>query len=302
MMYVIHYQQQTTTIHTLLQWLPVMQKVTSLTNYTHIVKRDFSDVPATNYLNTHFRKSDHCRNYFYIFLITGLFFISSHAFAIKLPENFSATYTVSKGIIVLASTTRKLSTSENGEFIFESISKPSAFGKMFAEGEVIERSTWTYFDDYPRPLIYTYQNTDPSKEREVKLVFDWNKKTVTNIINGDPWKMELENGVQDKLLYQLSIMLDLERKSTSLEYRVADGGTLKAYGAQIAGKGVIETPAGTFDTIKVERKSDSRTTTFWCAPELNYLPVLIEHKKNDGGRIEARLRDFTGFNRHPRDD
>ena len=232
-----------------------------------------------------------------------LFFTASKsAHAANLPENFSATYTVSKGIIVLAYTTRKLSTRENGEFVFESISKPSTIGKMFADGEVIERSTWTYFDDYPRPLIYTYQNTNPDKEREVKLVFDWQKKSVTNIINGDPWKMELENGVQDKLLYQLSIMLDLDRKSTALQYRVADGGSLKVYEAHIAGRGVTETPAGTFNTIKVERKSESRTTTFWCAPDLNYLPVLIEHKNNDGGRIEARLKDFTGFNYIPLDD
>ena len=214
-------------------------------------------------------------------------------------NGFTATYTVSKGILTLAYTTRRLVVNGNGQYTFESFSKPSTLGKMFADGEITERSSWTFYEDYPRPMVYTYKNTTPKKRREVELLFDWEKKSVTNIINGDPWKMELTNGVQDKLLYQLSLMVDLANNKNPLQYQVADGGILKTYNANIVGKEVIETDIGKFDTIKVKRESESRMTTFWCAPELDYLPVLIEHEKKDGGTVEARLSDMKGFRIKP---
>jgi hypothetical protein len=215
-----------------------------------------------------------------------------------LPDSFSATYAVSKGILTLAYITRTLKPLDNGKYVFESVSKPSALARMITDGEVLEKSIWVYADGYPRPLEYIYKNTTKDHKREVKLLFDWKNKTVTNIINGDPWKMKLTEGVQDKLLYQLTLMIDLSHKHKTLEYHVADGGSLKDYKAHIIGKEVIETEIGKFNTVKVQRKSSSRTTTFWCAQELDYLPVIIEHRTT-GGRLKAQITSVKGFNYTP---
>lgn len=217
-----------------------------------------------------------------------------------LPDKFSVTYAVNKGFITLAYITRTLKPGDNGEYVFESVSRPSAIARMIADGEVLESSTWVFADDYPRPLTYLYKNTTKNNKREVKLLFDWKNKQVTNIINGKPWKMELHAGVQDKLLYQLTLMVDLSNNKKKLEYQVADGGSIKEYQATIIGKEVLETDMGNFDTVIVQRKSSSRTTTFWCAPELNYLPVMIEHRNNDGGHLEARITDVSGFDYTPK--
>lgn len=215
-----------------------------------------------------------------------------------LPSQFSATYAVNKGILTLAYITRSLKPLDNGEFQFTSLSKPSALARMITGGEVLETSTWRFVKDYPRPETYFYRNTT-KHEREVKLLFDWKEQKVTNIINGDPWKMKLSPGIQDKLLYQLTLMVDLSRGKKTLEYRVADGGSVKDYKATIIGTKTIKTSIGKFDTVVVQRKSSSRTTTFWCAPVLNYLPVVIEHRNHDGGHLEARITDIKGFNYTP---
>lgn len=215
-----------------------------------------------------------------------------------LPKQFSVTYSINKGILTLAYITRTLKPLKNGDYVFESITKPSALARMITSGEVVESSTWHYSEDYPRPLVYFYKNTTKSK-REVKLLFDWKNKKVTNIINGDPWKMELKPKVQDKLLYQLTLMLDLSNNKKKLDYFVADGGNMKEYTANILGKQTIKTRIGSFDSIEVQRKTSSRTTTFWCAPRLSYLPVIIQHTNSDGDRLEARIIDIHGFDYTP---
>ena len=76
----------------------------------------------------------------------------------------------------------------------------------------------------------------------------------------------------DKLLYQLAIMHDLQNGRTPASYRIADGGGIKTYSFEKLGEEVVETPLGSFDTIKILRHKpgSSRKYVFWCAPDLEY--------------------------------
>ena len=51
------------------------------------------------------------------------------------------------------------------------------------------------------------------------------------------------------------------------------------------GKEKIKTPAGTFNTVKIQvvRNSNKRNTTLWLAEELDYMPVKIRH--NEKGNV-----------------
>ena len=150
-----------------------------------------------------------------------------------------------------------------------------------------------------RPLEYTYQNTDVDRKREVKLIFDWPKQTITNVINGDPWQMELVPEVLDKLLYQLSLMIDLADGKKFMQYIVADGGKIKTYQMHVTGEDSVEMELGKFEVLIVTRKGKNRTTTLWCARELNFLPVKILQEKTDGSRIVAELYKIQGINLPP---
>ncbi|MCK4587906.1 MAG: DUF3108 domain-containing protein, partial [Gammaproteobacteria bacterium] len=76
---------------------------------------------------------------------------------------------------------------------------------------------------------------------------------------------------------------------------VADGGKLKSYDAVIQKTETIETPAGEFETIRVNRDDGKRVTTLWCAPDLNYLPVRIEHYKKGDTKVNAYLVKVKGL-------
>ena len=81
------------------------------------------------------------------------------------------------------------------------------------------------------------------------------------------------------------------------QYTIADGGKLKTYTLKTLGQETIKTQLGEMTTLMVRRhRSDSeRVTTFWCAAELQYLPVKVEHKEPDGQVIIGYVESATGF-------
>lgn len=227
--------------------------------------------------------------------IASTLLFKNTAHADNQPIPFTAHYDVSKGIIPIGSTKRTLKKNSNGHYVFESLTKPQGIAKWFTSGKVVERSTWVYDNKQFIPQEYEYNNSGNDKRRNVKLVFNWEKKQVTNIINGDPWTMPLETGTLDKLLYQLVVMYDLAANKNPLLYQVADGGKLKNYEIQILGKEKLQTELGSFDTVKISRVGKKRQIIFWCADVLNYMPIRIQQRKEDGSKFTADLVKLEGI-------
>lgn len=214
--------------------------------------------------------------------------------ALAEPTTFTAKYDVSKGIMAVGSTIRTLRHKGHGHYVFESVTKPGGIARLFTSGQVVERSQWQWRNNKMIPHEYVYVNSGDQK-RNVKLIFDWDENEVTNIINGDPWTMELESDTLDKLIYQLAIMYDLEEGHKNLVYRVADGGTMKTYDMQIQGEERLVMELGVFNTVKVVRNTKNREITMWCARELRFLPVKIQQRRPDDGAVTAELVEISGI-------
>ena len=228
------------------------------------------------------------------FILFCIAFPVSHAE--QTVPNFVAHYNLTKGPLVIGKTIRSLTSIDNDRYLFESVTIPKGVATMFTDGKITEQSIWTYRKQSVRPLEYSYKNTTSKTKREIKLVFDWQASSVTNIINGTPWKMELLAGTQDKLVYQLRIMLDLNKKRDNYEYLVADGGKIKKYQIKIVSEEDVETPLGKFHSIIVSITGKYRTTKLWCAPELKFLPVKIEQNNPDESSVYAVLFKLEGIN------
>ena len=210
----------------------------------------------------------------------------------SLPERFTATYVVKKGFMDIGEVRRTLTPGPNGRYVFESVTSTTGMASWVAKGSIVERSTWVLKNSAIQPLEYLYQRTF-GKGKQVKLDFDWDKNTVTNNVNKDPWVMPLEPGTLDKLIYQLALMRDMAPGKRDYTYKVADGGKTKIYQAVVLGEEETETPAGKFHTVKITRVGDKRGTTLWCAPKLNYLPVRIEQTDDDD--FVAVLKSVDGI-------
>ena len=211
----------------------------------------------------------------------------------SLPESFTVTYKLHVGPLTLGETTRKLYKNGDGNFVYESYSKPIGYARWFTDSTLLERSEWIFHGEQLRPLNYSYDRTSSKRERHVKLRFDWDKMRVTNEINSDPWTMDIPDGTLDKLLYHLAVMIDLQQGKSNLVYHVADGGTLKTYEFQNLGEETIDTKLGQLKTIKLMLPG-KRDTILWCAKALDFLPVRIVQEE-DGKELNLKLESFTGF-------
>jgi len=218
--------------------------------------------------------------------------------ALPIANNFTVEYTLRSGLFKIGNSRRSLTSLQNGLYVFESYTRPAGMLSVFFNGDITERSLWKYENNIAVPVEYSYIDTNEKNKRDAVLKFDWEKSVVTNDINGDPWQLKIERGTQDKLLYQISIMIDLvkDKNRTKFRYLVADGGKLRTYDAEIIQREKIKTPAGEFDAVKITREDKKSITTLWCAPSLSYLPVRIEHyKKKPNTRINAYLTSFSGL-------
>jgi hypothetical protein len=58
---------------------------------------------------------------------------------------------------------------------------------------------------------------------------------------------------------------------------------LKQYRYQAQGEEAIDTPLGTFDTLRIQRRKDDQPAdyTLWLAPALDYLPLRIVRRHQD---------------------
>jgi hypothetical protein len=220
----------------------------------------------------------------------------SMAGELPISDNFSAEYILQSGLFDIGRTKRTLSLQEDGRYAFTSTTKATGVFAVFFNGKITERSIWEFYKGRARPLQYSYKDTN-KKKRNVNLTFDWDKKTITNSINSEPWNMEITPNTQDKLIYQINIMFSLLKDNNieMMKINVADGGKLKSYDAIIQKKEAIDTPAGKFETIRVNHDDGKYVTTLWCAPALDYLPVRIEHYKKGDSKVNAYLVKVKGL-------
>jgi hypothetical protein len=195
--------------------------------------------------------------------------------------------------------TRSLSALPSGEYLYSSDIKTTGLARLFYKDHVVEKSTWLYEDNLIKPIHYYYDRSGGKKLKEVTVDFNHETKQILTTVNGDSWKMPLEGIVFDKLLYQISIMhdLNLTQAQADIDYNIADGGIIKNYLFKYLGEEVIKTDLGSFKTIKMQRHKPNqrRKSTFWCAIELNYLPIKVENIESDGRKTIAIIKTLSGL-------
>lgn len=155
-----------------------------------------------------------------------------------------------------------------------------------------ELSRFHYHDGRIRPHEYEYHHESKDKERHVRIHFDHATGEVVNDVQGERWQMEIPDGALDKLVVQLALILDLKKGKQEADYAVADGGHLKTFRFRLRRQESLQTPAGRFHTLKLERlrEDQDRTTYLWVAPELDYLPVQIKQiEREDGTEYLSQL-------------
>lgn len=233
-------------------------------------------------------------------LIISLVFLSllpQWLLAQDIPD-FSANYLVKLNGLQAGELKRSLVTHSSGTRHFSSATHAKGVFAFFKPDLVEESSTFQSNGSSIIPLSYLYQRTGGKKEKYLHLDFDWQNQRVHIDDRKQPWKLNIHENTLDKLVYQLALMADLGKGETQFSYQIADGGKLKTYNIEMLDSEIISTPLGQIKAVKLIRlrdKSSKRQSILWCAPELNYLPIKLEHTEKGGARFTAIIRRLKGF-------
>lgn len=122
------------------------------------------------------------------------------------------------------------------------------------------------------------------------LSFDNGKKQVVSSYKGDTNTLSMPQQAFDDLSLEAQIRQELLNGKFSGNYYLAKKDKVEKTPFKKSGATKITVPAGTFDTVRVDRVHDdsSRSTSFWLAPSLNYLPVKVM-QVNDGKKMDLEL-------------
>ncbi|WP_227431225.1 DUF3108 domain-containing protein [Psychrobacter sp. I-STPA6b] len=126
--------------------------------------------------------------------------------------------------------------------------------------------------------------------RTHNLSFNPSTKKVVSTYRGRSNTFSAPNGALDDLSLETQIRQDLLSGRFTGNYYLAKKDKVERTPFRKAGNYRITVPAGTYDTVRIDRVHDdnSRSTSFWLAPSLNYLPVKMT-QNNDGKELKMEL-------------
>jgi hypothetical protein len=187
----------------------------------------------------------------------------------------------------------ELRATEDG-YVATHVVTPTGLSKIITGGRMHVSSAFTTVADGVRPVTYHAIDTIRD-EPEAKIGFDWSTNLARGTVGGVPAEFQLEGLSHDAVSIQYELMYDLLNDQPDARYTVFDVDKMRPINVRDAGRKSVTTPAGTYDVVGIQhqREGSSRVTTMWCAPELGYLPVIIERHRKGKLLFRATLRRYT---------
>ncbi len=205
-------------------------------------------------------------------------------------EPFKAEYRVSLGGLKLGSAKTELSQSQEGHFVFKKQAKANGLARMFISDSISERSEWRLVDGRPTAVRFESSEIDGKKHKRELILFDRANNRALTTWQEQTREIEVPEGAVDRLTLEMRMMMDARAQVETFEYPLLERGKLKQRRFVPEGNEKLETPVGTFNTVKyrlVRGDNDKRSTLFWLARELAYLPVRMEHHDKGHGFVVA---------------
>jgi len=132
------------------------------------------------------------------------------------------------------------------------------------------------------------------RNKNLAMNFDQASRKIHVDVGGKKTTLDFKAGTLDELNLEFQVREDMKKGGLQAQYLVADEKSVETVRFVREGREQITVPAGRYDTVRVRRvhNNPKRTTTFWLAPNLDYLPVRV--MQNDDGTVyDFTLSRFT---------
>ena len=181
-----------------------------------------------------------------------------------------------------------------GGYSANHVIRPTGMSRIVTSGKMNVTSEFETGPDGVKPR--TFHEIDTIRDDpETRLTFDWSTNEVSGTVGPEEVTLQLEGIAHDSVSIQYALMHDLLYAEPAETYVLFDVDKMRIADVKDAGKKTVKTRAGKFDVIGIshQRKGSSRVTTVWWAPELGYLPVVIEQHRKGKLNFRATLTSYT---------
>jgi len=220
-------------------------------------------------------------------LALGLFSLTAHA----LPKAFSATYAVSKSGLSLGEMRLDLSYNKQN-YYYKKSSKAHGLAKLLSGDKMVENVQGLFQGNYLQPQSYLFHHTSKRKNRKDQIQFTSPQQAVGQY-KKDAFKLTIPKGTLDRASLELALARDVSTNKTQLNYNVIERGKIKTYHIKKAGNKLLNHDGKQYHVQKmiVSHANKKRSTVFWLAKELDYMPIRIDHTEKDK-TIVTQLKRF----------
>jgi hypothetical protein len=161
---------------------------------------------------------------------------------------------------------------------FSSHLLPNFLGSMFASDHAEDTTLLMLENGTTKPLQFRSEDGKKNTDKDIQYDFNWLDRQVKGHYKNEDFALALSTDVQNRLSIQLAASLSLQAGKEPGKLIMLERNELQEYTVIKQGTEKILTKAGEFDTVILhsERTGSTRSTRYWYAPSLGYIPVKAE--------------------------
>lgn len=169
--------------------------------------------------------------------------------------------------------------------------------KLARPKPAVERSQFRVTSAGVQPLEFWYEDGSRSGEDNFHVVFDWERRVATVSSDAGRREIALPGPTLDRGSLQAALMRDVAAAGLQPTYKLADEDSIADYAYTENGTATVQTGIGPVEAriVTQQRAGSSRETWLWLAPELRFLPVRIEQRRDGEVQTAFALVGVSGL-------
>jgi hypothetical protein len=191
---------------------------------------------------------------------------------------FNASYSVTSHGFSAGSAEVQLQRLADGNWSYQSRIRASFMAMFFDAPAEVSRSLFSIQDGHVIPRQFTAE--DRSSAKDQSLILDWERGRVTGVFERTPVDLPTQPGLLDNYSVQLALMNELMAGRTPQRFVLVEKGRIREYTYAMETSETLRTALGEQRTVvyRATRPGSNKSTLFWCAPDLGYLPLKVERR------------------------
>ncbi len=189
---------------------------------------------------------------------------------------FRAEYVAMRDGKALGETTIEWRANADGTYTLRTSTKGTSGLAKLAGLDVTEESTLRWRDGVPETTRYDFQQDAAFSSKERHAEIDWVNNQVDMKDNDTRASYDTVPGMIDRHAVVLALANDLARHRDTFEYKVAMKDGVEDFRYEKLPNATLKVPAGSYDTVALQRKRGPRTSTTWFTEKSGWVPVQIE--------------------------